>query len=174
MISIIDELPTVYRLYIHFSIPMCRAQASAPITFYGKCSCALQLKLPYLYLGYWIKESRKNGVQSRIQATARFDRRAVGAAERLQRFLKTETMLVRNGSDTSGLSRIIVISYRCAALIAAARLASGSALSAMANFPIELRQVFKARCYIGMIPTQCFFRNSQRCLKSGSAYGYLP
>ena len=59
MVSLVDRLVDGLSSVYTFFEPDSRARASAPTACSGRSSAARRLSLPYLYLGYWIAESRK-------------------------------------------------------------------------------------------------------------------
>ena len=67
MVSIVDELTDGLSSVYTFFDPSSHARATAPTTSCGRSSRRALLKLPYVYLGYWIAQSRKMGYKTQFR-----------------------------------------------------------------------------------------------------------
>jgi len=61
------SLPTAYRLYTHFMTHLKSALDMVFTTLFGRFGGRKQCGLPFLYLGYWIRESPKMSYKSAFQ-----------------------------------------------------------------------------------------------------------
>ena len=67
MISIIDELPDGISSVYTFFDPDVPGASFGTYNILWQVQLCLELKLPYLYLGYWIKESGKMAYKARFK-----------------------------------------------------------------------------------------------------------
>jgi arginyl-tRNA--protein-N-Asp/Glu arginylyltransferase len=81
MVSIVDVLDDGLSSVYTFFDPDVPAPASAPGASSGRSAQCRKLGLPYLYLGYWIRESRKMAYKERFRPLEGPHRTASGALD---------------------------------------------------------------------------------------------